>query len=247
MAELLRESFHGVDPADFMPGASKSDAGTAVEFYFNEVAQKDYCRMHFPGDRQKIWDQPVRNQDKMRFQAQWKLYSEGKDQLHGQTLLKTWKKIDDGSVNLYAAMLHIQTVEQLAAFPDSNMINVPNSNRQLILRHREMAQAFMEEKRQSVGYDQALSAAEQSQTVATQALEENRELRAQLDELSARIAKGPAVEAQALGVYPFHTGGVGRGAKYKLSDGTEVQGKKAAIEAQEGLNRELAADRPEGG
>ena len=243
MAEFLRESFFDADPAMSIPGEQKTDdTGTGVEFYFNEVAQKDFCRMVFPGDRQKIWDQPVRDEDKRRFRVQWDLYQRGMDQLHGQTMLATWGKIDSGSVELYKLLLHIQTVEQLAAFADGNLHNVPTGHQTLMLRHREMAREFMEEKRQSAGYDKALDAAEQSLAAATQAQEENADLKRQLEELQRRMDQVPAREV----VYPVFVDGKGRGARYQLSDGSEVQGKAAAQQAQEALNRESAQDHSAG-
>ena len=243
MAEILRESFFDADPAMSIPGEQRTDdSGTGVEFYFNEVAQKDFCRMVFPGDRQKVWDQPVREVDKHRFRAQWELYQKGMDQLHGQTLLNVWGKIDPGSIALYQGLLYIRTVEQLAAFPDSNLPNVPSGHQTLMIRHREMAKAHIEEKRQSAGYDKALDAAEQSQAAAMQALEENADLKRQLEELQRRMDQGPSREV----VYPVFVDGKGRGARYRLSDGSEVQGKAAAQQAQEALNRESAQDHPAG-
>lgn len=239
---LHRESFMGEDPTTWTPTTRSDDAGVGVEFWYNEVRQKDYCKIVFPGDRQKVWNQPVREEDKRRFAKQWELYKAGKDQLSGQTMLRTWGKVDEGSCVIYDGSLNIKTVEQLAALPDGNLFNAPPGTQDLLLRHREMAREHVANKESSEHYDEALQAAEKSQAVAVQAIEENVELRAQMDELRKRI---DSVSTEGI-PFPIHVGGVGRGAKYRLSDGSEIVGKKAAIEAEGALKREPAENSAEG-
>ncbi len=233
MAEIYRESFAGSDPDSFRPDFQSSEqGGTQVEFYYNEVAQKDFCRMVFPGNRLTMWDQPVRDVDKQRFYRQWTLYKEGKDQLGGRTQLKSWGEIDPGSIEEYM-MMNIQTVESLAALPDTNITNMPAGLQHLAYRHREMAQDFIKRKEQSAGFDQAIEAAQASQDIAKQAVEENAALKAQLDEMKKRLdSQVPAPATPLNEAFPrLHKRKPG-GWEYELSDGQIVVGKDAAHQAQ---------------
>jgi len=251
MPELNRDSYHGVDPANVTPGAHEDVGAVGVEFYFNEVAQKDYCRIVFPGDRQKEWNQPVREVDQRRFPQQWSLYQQGKSQLGDQMSLKSWAKIDPGSASMYESYLFVKTVEQLAHFPDGNMINVPAGQKQLLRRHRDMAREYVRTKQESAGFNKAISAAEQSQQVAERALAENSELRQQMADLQARLETqsrprartAPKTEAP----FPAYAGGKGRAAQYSLSNGDVVIGKAKAVEAENALQEKLAHELAQGG
>lgn len=224
MAELLRDSFHGADPDSYQPGFHESKGSQAVEFYWNPVREKDYCKITFPGDRQKIWNQPVRAVDKQRYHRQWTLYQEGKDQNSGQTMLTAWGEIDPGSISVYQ-MMHISTVEQLAIVSDGNIQNFPPGTGVLARRHREMANAYLQKKQQSAGFEQAMDAAQESQRMAQEALKDKADLQRQIEELKASMPK-------AAKQFPKFVKGIGRAATYELSDGSEVVGKKAAQEAQ---------------
>ncbi len=233
MAELRRDSFHGLDPDGVGASFHEDPGGTHVEFYYHKVAQKDFCRMVFPGNRLTVWDQPVREKDKLRFPQQWRLYKEGKDQLHGQTMLQSWGDIDPGSVEIYQG-LHILTVEQLANVPDANMGNMPPGHMPLAYRHREMAREYVQQQKQSAGFDQALEAAQQSQDVARAAVKENAELRAQIEELQRRMDAQRLTDPAA--VYPKVAKKKPGGWIYELSNGELVTGKKAAEDAQRVLD-----------
>ena len=225
--ETLRDSFFGTDPQTYT-GKLGQDAGTAVEFYWNDVRQAHYCRMTFAGDRQKVWDQKVREQDKRRFPREWDLYERGLSQDTGQKPLKAWGAIDPGSIEIYAHM-NIRTVEQLAAVPDSNFNQFPPGHTQFAHRHREMARQWVHAQQQSAGYDKAMNAAERSNTVATTALEENKKLQEQLSELRERLDTAQAKPAEK---FPKPAGGP----FFMLSDGTKVKGRKKAEEAQAKLD-----------
>lgn len=233
MAELLRDSFHGIDPEGVGASFHEDAGGTHVEFYHNKVAQKDFCRMVFPGNKLTVWDQPVRDVDKRRFPQQWALYSQGKDQLEGQTPLQSWSDLDGGSAEIYQS-LHIRTVEQLAAVPDANMNNMPPGHMPLAYRHREMAREYVQQQKQSAGFDKALEAAQQSQDVARAAVEENAALRAQLEELQRRMDAQRLTDPAA--VYPKVAKKKPGGWIYELSNGELVTGKKAAEDAQRALD-----------
>lgn len=236
MSEMLRDTFAGEDPGSvstFDLGAHESRSragGVGVEFYHNKVAKKDYLRLVFPGDKQTVWDQPVREKDKRDYAMEWRLYQEGKDQTFGQTRLEDWGDINDpGSVEVYKS-LHIRTVEQLASIPDVNMGNLPPGAVDLAYRHREMARQYLEQQKQSAGFDEAIQAARASQDVATAALEENKDLKQQLEDLRRRI------ENQSANGFPRVHKKAGPKTTYELSDGQIVEGKKAAQEAQDILN-----------
>ena len=226
--ETLRDSFFGTDPHTY-GGKLGQDAGTAVEFYWNEVAEAHYCRMTFAGDRQKIWDQAVRDQDKRRFPREWDLYQRGMSQDTGQMPLKAWGQVDDGSIEIYGIM-HIRTVEQLAAVPDANFSQFPPGHTQLAHRHREMARHWVQERMQSAGFDKAIDAAERASQTAETAVAENAELKAQLAELRAKIEAEPVKASNDK--FPKPAGGP----YFMLSDGTKVKGRKKAEEAEEALH-----------
>lgn len=233
--EVYRGSFLDEDPGagtTFDAARFTSSGGEQVEFYFNQVAQKDYCKMVFPGNKLTVWDQPVREKDKQRFYQQWQLYKQGKDQFGGQTMLRSWSEIDAGSVEIYLGM-NIQSVEALANLPDVNMTNMPPGHAHLAYRHREMAQEYVRNKRQSAGFDEAIGAARESAEIAKAAQDKNVELEAQIQELQRRLDAGQQGEVMH---YPRHIEGRGFGAKYELSDGSIVKGKKAAKEAEEALH-----------
>ena len=79
----------------------------------------DFLRMTFPGDRSKIYDQPVRNADKRRFPAEWAAYQEGNATLSG-TPLSAWSALSGPDVRKFEA-LNIRTVEALAEVTDGNI------------------------------------------------------------------------------------------------------------------------------
>lgn len=233
--EVYRGSFDSADPSDFKPDYDTGGGEEQVEFYFNPVAEKDYCRMLFPGNKLTVWDQPVREVDKQRFYRQWSLYKEGKDQLGGKTPINVWGEIDPGSVEEYRAM-RIQTVEALAALPDANVSQFPPGMQHLAYRHRDMARTYLRRKQQSAGFDQALEAAQQSQDVAQQALDENAALKAQLDELQRKLAQGEAPATPDNENWPrLHKRKPG-GWLYELSNGEIVSGKEQAQLAQSALD-----------
>lgn len=228
--QVTRGSFYDADPDAYGPGYQQREGGEIASFYRNEVADKDYCKIVFPGNKLTVWNQPAREQDKRRFAREWMLYEQGKDQLHGQTMLDAWGAVDAGSIEIYNAN-NIKTVEQLAALPDGNMNHFPPGHANLAYRHRQMAQKHLEEKQASAGFDQALAAAQKSQDVASAALEENAELKEQLEELKRRMdatETAPAPESTFPRVHKRKPGGW----EYQLSDGKIIAGKKAAEDAQ---------------
>lgn len=234
-AKVYRESFEGMDPDAFNPDYQSQDTGTHVEFYYDKVTEKDFCKMVFPGNKLTVWDQPVREEDKRRFHRQWSLYKEGKDQFGGQTMLKTWSEIDPGSIEEYMAM-RILTVEALAWLPDVNITNLPPGMQHLAYRHRQMARDWLKEKQRSAGFDQALQAATQSQELAQSAIEENAVLRGQLEELQRRLTSKDAQAAPDNESWPrLHRRKPG-GWEYEISDGSIVVGKKEAEAAQRALD-----------
>lgn len=223
MSDLMRGSFQGTDPgAGAGLARDEKNAGTFVEFYFNEFTQRDHCRMEFPGNKLTVWDQPVREKDKQLYRPQWQAYKEGKSRFSGQTMLENWGQMDRGSVPVYKSM-HINTVEHLAMLPDVNLKDFPPGFGGTARRHREMAQEFLARKEKEAISADAMEAARQSQAVAEQAIAEAQALREQV----AAMQSEPAAQAD----YPRHAGGPW----YYLSNGEKVKGKDAAHEAEEVL------------
>ena len=227
MADVQRDTFFGSDPGSMLPGDAgfhdPSKTSEHVQFYYNKVAEKDFCKITFPGNKQSVWNQPVRLKDQQRYPRQWRLYKEGKDQLQGQTMLETWGDVDQGSVEIYK-LNHIHTVEQLAELPDANMANFGPGEAVLAVRHRDLAREFVAQKVHSAGYDQATQIAEQSQQLAAQAMEEAAALREEVARLKEAQSEGLVAE----GEFPKHAGGPW----YFLSDGSKVKGKAKAQEEE---------------
>lgn len=232
--EPIRQMAFDADVSTMDPGVAQQ-GGEIVRFYFNEVAQKDYLRIEYPANKLSIWDQPVRDKDIQKYYRQYQLYKEGKSQLEGQTPLETWERIDQGSRDMYVAM-NIRTVENLANIADTHMGNFPPGHASLAHRHRQMAREFVESKKHTLGYDKAMEAAEASQSVATAALEENKALKEQLEELRRKIEERPNGATKNPESWPKVHKKAGPKTQYQLSDGQIVVGKEAAKAAQDILN-----------
>lgn len=128
------------------------DSQTWVEFrkeaVYNEARSKaagtpcyddvDYIKMMFPGDKTKIPDRPVKDEDKERFQKQWRQYLETGAVVQEGTPITEWPPITKGeAMTLKGAGIH--TVQALAAMSDHGL-NVILGAREL----RAKAQAFLQ-------------------------------------------------------------------------------------------------------
>jgi len=87
--------------------------------------ERTFCRITFPGDRTKVWDQPVRMEDDgtgisdiRRFPRQWEAYQNKRVQVPDGVPLAEFAAISKSRVLELKAM-NIHTVEQYAATSDN--------------------------------------------------------------------------------------------------------------------------------
>lgn len=97
----------------------------------------DFLRIEFPGDKNKVYDQPVKSADKRRFAKEWALYEAGQSQESG-TPLSAWSGMTGADVRKYEA-LSIRTVERLAEVTDGNLSALGLGGREA----REAARLFI--------------------------------------------------------------------------------------------------------
>lgn len=173
------------------------DDNLFVRFYHNPVTDLDHIEINVPGDKHFRPDRPVTEEDKLRFERQWKAYSEGLDEFEGQTLLEDVAWVDVGTRRLLNS-ISVFTVDGLAAVNDGNLRHVGHGARTL----RERARKFVAER--DVEADKAATDARFDELAAQLAelRQENEKLRglipptAEPVETTAPTAAPAAAEAQ---------------------------------------------------
>lgn len=114
------------------------DSGLFVTFYTKGVKLEEqsrqagrpiyrdetFCKIITPGDALNVWDQRVRESDKIRFAKQWDMFQRGMEQAQDGTPLEQWTRMTPAKMMAYKAV-HIGTVEQVAAIADSNGSHMP--------------------------------------------------------------------------------------------------------------------------
>ena len=158
---------------------NNADNALHVEFYKStEEGYKDvpFVRIHIPGDKTTVIDQPVREDHKERFVRQW-LYFQMKSnegaEVYG-TMLSKWNADEPKEFDKFQMeelqILKYQTVEQVATSTDSQLQRVGMSGFAL----RDKARAYL---------------ARQNQTVTSTALEDAQKelaiLKEQVDRLTS--------------------------------------------------------------
>ena len=78
-----------------------------------------HCRIHIPGDKTLVIDEPVTDEYKRRFPEQWEKFQKGLTQSPEGTPLEQWPQLTTGQVHEFKA-LNVFTVEQLAGMSDSS-------------------------------------------------------------------------------------------------------------------------------
>ena len=154
---------------------SNADNSLHVEFYKSqEEGYKDvpFVRIHIPGDKTTVIDQPVREDHKERFVRQW-LYFQMKNnegaEVYG-TMLSKWNADEPKEFDKFQMeelqILKYQTVEQVSTSTDSQLQRIGMSGFAL----RDKARAYL---------------ARQTQTAASTALEDAQK---ELEILKAQVA-----------------------------------------------------------
>jgi len=77
-----------------------------------------YIRIHVPGDKTTVIDEPVNDIHKERFPVQWEKFQKGMQQAPEGTPVEQWPLITTGQAMEFKAM-NIFTVEQLASMNDA--------------------------------------------------------------------------------------------------------------------------------
>jgi hypothetical protein len=160
---------------------SNADNSLHVEFYKSqEEGYKDvpFVRIHIPGDKTTVIDQPVREDHKERFVRQW-LYFQMKSnegaEVYG-TMLSKWNADEPKEFDKFQMeelqILKYQTVEQVATSTDSQLQRVGMSGFAL----RDKARVYL---------------ARQNQTAASTALEDAQKQIEMLKEQMALLTSKP--------------------------------------------------------
>jgi len=134
---------------------NNADNALHVEFYKStEEGYKDvpFVRIHIPGDKTTVIDQPVREDHKERFVRQW-LYFQMKSnegaEVYG-TMLSKWNADEPKEFDKFQMeelqILKYQTVEQVATSTDSQLQRVGMSGFAL----RDKARAYLARQNQTV-------------------------------------------------------------------------------------------------
>jgi hypothetical protein len=93
-------------------GAKSEAAGRPI---FEDIP---YVRIHVPGDKTTVIEEPVNDVYKERFPAQWQRFEKGLIQSPEGTPVEQWPLITTGQAQEFKAM-NVYTVEQLAGMSDS--------------------------------------------------------------------------------------------------------------------------------
>lgn len=166
-----------------------NDSNLYVEFRMESVLQefeskkegrpifKDvpYLKIITPGDKTKVVDRPVRDDDKYRFPRQWDAFSNQEKQVADGTPITEWPPLTRSEAMEFKA-LNIHTVEQLATLPDSSLSWLGGMAR------RKQAQAYL-----AASKDTAFATKMNAELDKRDA--DNAALKAQLADLTSRMAE----------------------------------------------------------
>lgn len=140
--------------------------------------EKEFVRIITPGDKNAIFDQPVNDEHRRRFEAQYARFKKGLEQAQSGTPLEVWPQMTVGMVAELKA-LNVSTVEQLADLSDTLAQRIMGAN-----QWRQKAKVFL------------AAAAGEAATTKLQAELEARD--AQIAALTQQMAElTAAVKAQA--------------------------------------------------
>jgi hypothetical protein len=140
------------------PNASKKPA--LAEFYVEAVRQefrskqegrpifedREFVRIIIPGDRRSMAVEPVNDEHKARWAAQYEAFKEGREMPLEGTPLSQWTPISRSAVEEFA-YFHIRTVEDLAAVNDLQLQQLGMGSRDL----RQKAKLFLEVAKNGTG------------------------------------------------------------------------------------------------
>lgn len=126
----------------------------------------DFIRIMFPGDRTKIIDRPVKEEDKYRFERQWNQYEKTGVVSHEGTPITEWPPLTKGeAMTLKGSGIH--TVQQLAAMSDHGLDVILGAHQM-----REKAKIFVQAQTGDNAAISKLMAAVEQLTLDNKALKE---------------------------------------------------------------------------
>jgi len=134
----------------------------------------DFCKIIRPGEPHSVWDQPVRQIDKMRFAEKWRAYQENRVQeVSGTPLDRLFP--DNPAVVANFRSAHIHTIQQLAGLSDNAIGNIPFGHDM-----RKKAQDFMNSLKKSDEEIQAMTEKHEAEMAA---------MRQMIAELTAKVSE----------------------------------------------------------
>lgn len=130
----------------------ETDKDLLVEFHrgkkFNEAASKaastpiydeaDFCKIIRPGEPHSVWDQPVREIDKMRFADKWNAYQTKTQSAQSGTPLDLLFPDNPATVAMLKA-IHVHTIQVLSNISDNAIGNIPFGHDLRVKAQRYMA------------------------------------------------------------------------------------------------------------
>lgn len=87
----------------------------------------EYVEIRIPGDRNSIFNQPVKEEHKIRFADRYKFFKENEENLESGTPLSEWTQMTPSLVE-ELKYFGVRTVEQLAEMDDNHGQRIPNFN-----------------------------------------------------------------------------------------------------------------------
>jgi uncharacterized coiled-coil protein SlyX len=150
-----------------------------------------YIRIHVPGDKTTVIEEPVNEEHKMRFASRWEKFEKGLSQAPDGTPVEEWPQVTRSQAAEFKA-LNIFTVEQLANLSDALIGKFMGGGAM-----RLKAQAFLAAAKDTAEAQRlATENAELNGRLAKQD-EDIRRLSAQVEALMTKAAAPSSAEAEA--------------------------------------------------
>lgn len=164
-----------------------ADTDLFVEFYFNQIAEKDYVRIRFPGDTKTEIDRAVQDQDKERFYRKWELYQKRLSQYGTDTMLEDAGFLRAGEVEI-CHKAGVKTAKELAALTDNFLATLGPGAREMSLKAKRFVQAEAAEAKHQALLKENYAL---NNRIATQEAQ-MKEMQEKLAALSAMVQNPPA-------------------------------------------------------
>lgn len=164
-----------------------ADTDLFVEFYFNQVAERDFVRIRFPGDTKTELDREVKDQDKERFYRKWELYQKQLSQYGTDTMLEDAGFLRAGEIEILNKA-GIKTAKELAALTDNYLATLGPGAREMSLKAKRFVQSEAQEAKHQALLKENYAL---NNRIATQE-SQMKEMQEKLAALSAMVQNPPA-------------------------------------------------------